>query len=115
MLLLTLDPRATLGGCDEPPERCTFAPSRVRWYLVVWRLAEIVREPFAEVLRSEARNSRDIDPWIRGGRVDPDTGRLIGSALEDARDRGGIALRAWNAERIAAFLCPHAPPEGASG
>jgi hypothetical protein len=88
---------------------CTFTPARVRWYLICWRLSEIVREPFTVVLASESRNSRDIDPWIRGGRVDPEKGRLIGLSLELARDRGGIALTPHSADRIASFLCagPH--------
>lgn len=88
---------------------CAFTPSRVRWYLICWRLAQVVKEPFAVVLAAESRNSRDIDPWIRGGRVDPEKGRLIGLSLEHARDDGGMALTPHNADRISAFLCegPH--------
>lgn len=93
----------TAVECDGPS--CTYTPSRVRWYLICWRLAEIVREPFANVLNAESRNSRDIDPWIRGGRVDPDKARDIGLSLQLARDRYGIALVPHNAERLSRVLC----------
>jgi hypothetical protein len=91
------------GDCEGAA--CAFTPGRVRWYLICWRLAEIVHEPFANVLNSESRNSRDIDPWVRGGRVDPDKARDIGLSLQIARDRGGIALVTHNADRISVFLC----------
>lgn len=91
------------------PERCEFTTPRVRWYLVCWRLALVTREPFHTVLRSEARLSRDVDPWARGGRVDPGWALNIGLSLEHARDQHGLTLAAWNAEKISAVLCrgPH--------
>lgn len=88
-------------------ERCEWTPARVRWYLICWQLALRVHEPFANVLGSESRNSRDIDPWIRGGRVDPERGRSIGLSLEHARDDGGLDLRTYNADRISSYLCPN--------
>ena len=92
-------------SCDCPFSECTFSVPRVRWYLTVWVESRKYREPFADVLRSESRNSRDIDPWIRGGRVDPDRGRMIGLSLERAATDGGLALQPWNAEKVARFLC----------
>lgn len=84
---------------------CTFSVPRVRWYLYIWRQARLAREPFADVMASEARESRAIDPWIRGRKGDAQQGRLIGLSLEDARDRGRLQLAPWNAEAISAFLC----------
>ena len=98
--------------CDCPPSYCTFTRGRVYHYLIVWEEARRHDEPFADVLRSESRVSQDVDPWIRGGRIDPDMGRLIGVALEYARDRFGIALVPHNAERISQALCPARWHEG---
>jgi hypothetical protein len=94
------------ASADCPgPASCEFTVARVRWYLWCWNLAVRYREPFSNVLRSESRNSRDIDPWIRGGRVDPDRGRAIGLSLELARKDGGLTLATWNAEKISHYLC----------
>jgi hypothetical protein len=90
---------------DCPGESCKWTVSRVRWYLICWRLSEIAREPFPNILRSESRNSRDIDPWVRGGKVDPDDARDIGLSLVIARDHHGIALVPHNAERLSQVLC----------
>ena len=91
------------------PERCEWTAPRIRWYLVVWRMSLIAREPFANVLRSEARLSRDVDPWARGGKVDPGWALNIGLSLEHARDQYGLSLQPHNAERISSVLCagPH--------
>lgn len=91
------------------PERCEWTAPRIRWYLVVWRMSIIAREPFANVLRSEARLSRDVDPWARGGKVDPGWALNIGLSLEHARDQFGLSLQPHNAERISSVLCggPH--------
>jgi hypothetical protein len=94
----------SVPACD-----CTFSTPRVRWYLYIWRQARIAREPFADVMRSEARESRSIDPWIRGARGDANRSRLIGLSLEEARDRGNLELAPWNAEKIANFLCECEP------
>jgi hypothetical protein len=100
-------PAVAVAGLECPgPSTCAFTPGRVHWYMVCWRLAEIIREPFDLVLRSESRNSKDVDPWIRGGKVEPDAGRIIRLSLEHARDHHGIALTTHNAERISRVLCP---------
>lgn len=86
---------------------CTFSPKRVRFYLIVMRQAHLAREPFDVVLMHETRNSRLIEPGIRGSRVDPLELRTIGWAIEDAGKRHGISvLNPHNADRLAAVLCP---------
>ncbi len=94
--------------------RCDFSPPKVRFYLVVWRQSLIHREPFEVIFRAETRESRMIDPAIRGGRGSQDYARTIRMSLEHARDNGRIPLTAWNAEKIAAYLCPDRWNEDAS-
>lgn len=100
-------PAAPPTDCECSRGRCAFSAPRVRWYLFVWRQAQLAGEPFPEVLRSESRSSTDLDPWIRGGRVDRDQAVDIGIALTSARDDGGFTLHPYNAELIGQWLCPY--------
>ncbi len=93
--------------CDCSPSQCRFRVRLVQVYLFAARQAVIYGEPLADVIRSELRNSRPIDPWLRGGKVDPDAARDIALSLQRARDEGKIDItRPWNAEAVARFCCP---------
>lgn len=93
----------TTSTCDCAYGSCRFSVPRVRFYLHVWRQAVVSGESFASILRAETRNSRLIDPWIRGSRANRDA-EDIGLSLELA-GRAGLTLAPWNAERVAAHLC----------
>ena len=87
------------------PCTCDFSVPKVRWYLHIWRQSRIYREPFADVMRSEARESRQNAVWNRGARAAQHRGLMIGLALESARDQAGLQLAPWNADAISRFLC----------
>lgn len=107
VVLQVIQPAAIADACDCTFSRCRFRLPLVRFYLYAYRQAQIAREPFADVLRDCVRNSREVDPFIRAGRIiDRDACHEIALSLEMARDQGAIALTPWNAERIAAYLCP---------
>lgn len=108
VLLMQQPPQARATVCECPQARCRFSVRLVKLYLFAARQARILREPLADVLRSEIRNSRPVDPWLRGGRnTDPEIFRDIALSVERARDEGGIDItNPWNAERVAAFCCP---------
>lgn len=95
-----------VASCDCLVGACTFTPSRVYWYMIVWRDAQILREPFEVVLVDCSRVSRDSDPSIKAGRIRSNKAQDIRLSLERARDEGHIPLTPWNAARIAAYLCP---------
>lgn len=93
--------------CEGERGGCRFSRRRVYFYLLVMRQAHLAREPFDVVLRSETRNSRLIDPAVRGTSTDPMEARAIGWAIEDAGARHGINVgNPHNADRLAAVLCP---------
>lgn len=80
---------------------------RVRLYLIVYRQAQLYRESFADVLRHRTRNSRSIDPAVRGQGFDWDRARVIGWALDEVARTHGIGfLHADNADAVAKALCP---------
>lgn len=80
---------------------------RLRFYLVVWRQARLYREPFAEVLRCHTRESRLIDPGVRGKTFDMEAARAIGWALDAVhRQRGAAFMHPDNCEAVADVLCP---------
>ena len=104
---LTLVPeQQPISSCECFVGSCTFTVSRVYWYLIVWRDAIILREPFEVVLTDCSRVSRDSDPSIKAGRMKVSKGQDIRLSLERARDEGHIPLTPWNARRIAEYLCP---------
>jgi hypothetical protein len=104
--LSVIQPDAVKSLCDCRPLYCDFSVPRVRFYLVVWHQARISREPFEVIWRDKTNQSRITDPSIRGGRGDVVHARMIAWSLEQARDVGKIPLTAWNAEKLAAYLCP---------
>lgn len=106
LALEVIQPSPAQVGCDCRFASCRFTVARVRFYLVAYRQSQILRVPPEEVLRDNCRESRTIDPSIRGGSFDGNTARDIILSLELARDRHGISLNPWNAERIATALCP---------
>lgn len=93
------------ASCDCLTGKCDFTVPRVYWYMIVWRDALILREPFENVLQDCSRVSRDSDPSIRAGRIRSNKGQDIRLSLERARDEGHIPLTPWNAKRIAEFCC----------
>ena len=111
--LTVIQPNNVKSLCDCKFGRCDFSVPRVRFYLYVWRQAQIAREPFDVVLRDENKSSNLEDPAIRGGRHDPHHARMIAWSLEQARDVGHIPLSPWNAERLSRYLCPERYNEAA--
>jgi hypothetical protein len=92
---------------------CRFTTFKVRSYVIAYREAVKCGDDPAEYIKDCVRPSRPgpdpIDPRLRGGAPgDPFASRDIKISLEQARDRGGIALNAWNADRIAKYLCDRA-------
>lgn len=80
---------------------------RVRLYLIVWRQARIYHEAFADVLRHRTRDSRSVDPAIRGRSFDWEKARAVGWSLDEiARVRGIGFMHADNAEAVSVALCP---------
>ncbi len=106
VLEVVQQPRAT-GSCDCQFGKCRFRPALVRFYLAAYRQAVILREDPADILRDNCRNSRESDPWIKGGKVDPEACRDLMLSLEVASRAHGIPLAMWSADRLAAALCPH--------
>lgn len=99
--------------CECPPTRCRFRSSLVKLYVIAYREAVKAHEDPADYIRDHVRNSREVDPWTRGGRlIDPQSSIDIKLSLEIARDRHGIELNAWNADRLAEVLCPERWQEG---
>lgn len=79
---------------------------RVRFFLIVWRQAQLYREPFEDVLRHRTRNSRSIDPRVRGRGFDWNDARTIGWSLDElAKERGLGFMHADNAEAVSSALC----------
>jgi hypothetical protein len=80
---------------------------RVRFFLHVYRQAYLYREPFADVLRHRTRNSRSIDPAVRGQGFDWDRARAIGWSLDAVVQRKGWGfMHPDNAESVSLELCP---------
>jgi hypothetical protein len=80
---------------------------RVRFFLIVYRQAHLYREPFADVLRHRTRNSRSIDPAVRGQGFDWDRARAIGWSLDEVRKHHGWGfMHPDNGEAVAEVLCP---------
>ena len=112
-MAMTLDvaydhPSRSRRSCDECPwSKCRFSVPRVRAYLIAYREAEKHGDDPADYIRDCVRPSRIgvIEPLVRGSGSDPHASLDVKLSLELARDQGGIALNAWNAERVAAFLC----------
>jgi hypothetical protein len=104
--LQVIQPERPDARCDCRYGYCDFTVPRVRFYLVIWRQALLAREPFEVIWRDQTSQSRIADPAIRGGRGDQGYARTIAWSLEQARDVGHIPLTAWNAAKIAAYLCP---------
>lgn len=110
-----LVPQASGPPCDCAAGQCRFRPRVVYVYLLAAVEARRAGEPLALVIRAELRNAREIDPWSRGGRADPDASLDIALSLERARDVGGIGLVPANADRVSRFLCPFRHDERANG
>lgn len=86
---------------------CDFKAGKVALYLHVLRQAELAREPFELVLRHRTRNSRSIDPAVRGTGFDAVKARAIGWALDAVRrTHGARFMHPANAEAVARVLCP---------
>lgn len=92
--------------CDCQQGKCRFRPALVRFYLAAYRQAIILREDPSDVLRDNCRNSREEDPWIKGGKIDREACRDLMLSLQVVSRRTGIELTMWNADRLAAALCP---------
>ncbi len=103
--LTMLQPDQVETLCDCLSGKCDFTTSRVYWYMIVWRDAIILREPFETVLTDCSRISRDSDPSIKAGRIRSNKAHDIRLSLERARDEGHIPLTPWNAAKIAKFCC----------
>lgn len=91
--------------CDCQQGKCRFRVPLIRFYLFAYRQSIIAREPFADVL-SDCIQSRGVDAGIRAGRMSRGFCHEIAMSLEMVRDQHGIELTTWNAERLAAKLCP---------
>lgn len=104
--LTVIQPEQVKTLCDCRFGSCSFTASRVYWYMIVWRDAIILREPFDVVLTDCSKVSSDCDPSIRGGRMRSSKAQEIKLSIERARDEGHIPLTPWNAAKIAAYLCP---------
>lgn len=100
--------------------KCRFRVSRVRSYLIAYREARKYGDDPAEYIRDSIKPSRrpddhdtqrpeTTDALIRGTAPrDPLWHVDIKIALEQARDLGGLSFDAWNAERVAKWLCARA-------
>ena len=98
---------AACSACECAAGRCRYRVGLVRLYVIAYREAVKQHDDPADYISDHVRNSREIDPWTRGGRtIDPNASRDIKLSLEIARERHGIELNAWNAERLAQVLCP---------
>jgi hypothetical protein len=107
-------PASSCGECRYG--ECRFRVPKVRAYVIAYREAVKCGDDPADYIRDCVRSSRPgpdpIDPRLRGGKGgDPMASLDIKISLERARDVGGIALNAWNADRIAAFLCDRSGEE----
>lgn len=101
------------AGCECAPGRCRYRPALVRVYLIAYREAVKCGDDPAEYIRDHVRNSREVDPWTRGGRlIDPQASTDIKLSLELVRARSGIELNLWNADRLSKALCPERWDEG---
>lgn len=99
--------------CECPPMRCRYRAVLVKLYVIAYREALKAGDDPAEYIRDFVRNSHEVDPWTRGGRlIDPQASIDIKLSLEIVRSRHGIELNAWNADRLAAVLCPGRWNEG---
>jgi hypothetical protein len=102
---------------DCPYGGCRYRPLRVKSWIIAYREARKAGDDPAEYIRDSVKSSRPTcppchkpdptDPGIRSeGKVaDPFWHAEAAADLERARDQGGIPLDAWNADKIAAFLC----------
>lgn len=79
----------------------------VRLYLIVYRQAHLYREPFEDVLRNRVRDSRAIDPAVRGRGFDAEKARAIAWSLDAVlKAHGWGFLHPDNALAVATALCP---------
>lgn len=104
--LQVIQPQRAASSCECTFGKCRFRPALVRFYLAAYRQARILREDPSDVLRDNCRNSREEDPWIKGGRIDREACRDLMLSLQVASQRTGIELTMWNANRLAEALCP---------
>ena len=110
-------PAPSRSACAECPwSKCRFRVLLVRSYIIAYREAQKGGDDPADYIRDSIRPSRSdapIEPLTRGGMPrDPHWHIDVKVSLEQARDVGGIALNAWNAERVAAWLCGRASESG---
>ena len=109
--LTAMDTPRPATRCEECRwGQCDFTVSRVRFFLHVRRQAQLVGEPFEAVLRHRSRNSRLIDPAIRGNSFfDWTRARAIGWSLDAVARHHATTpgfMHPANAEAVAAELCP---------
>lgn len=102
---------------------CRFRTSRVRSYLIAYREAVKCGDDPAEYIRDSIKSSRPtcppchkpdpIEPAIHARDKPGDRFWHIDVklSLERARDVGKLSLDAWNAEKVARWLCERASEE----
>ena len=107
MTEVPLLPRADCATCRTCLYgRCVWRVPAVRGYLYAAQAARQFKIPLAEAIRDNLKTSREDAGLVQRRRMDPLGSLDIAIVLETIRDRHGIALQPWNAERIARLACP---------
>jgi hypothetical protein len=96
-----------------PYGRCVWRVPLVRSYLYAAQAARQFRIPLHEAIRDNLKSAREDAGLVQRRRMDPAGSLDIAIVLEQIRDRHGVALVPWNAERIAALACPDRYDEAA--